>query len=213
MTEYHTHFVFAAGILTISACLVLRSFFMFMVLGSQVAYRRRFPRAAGVWLVVPSMLLAAVLLVVSSFLQIGLWAAVLNTAILFAILASVAAVAPRDPAAPSLVEVDPHVVARQQAVAVGEQEVGGGRGSRALVAAAGELEACVIVRREGQREVRPPRGGGDEPERLVARAVVGDDHFEAAIDPLLDGDRFQTAREVLRTLIGGDDDGDVGRHG
>lgn len=75
--DYNTHFVFAAGILTISACLTLHSFFMFMVLQSQVAFRRRFPGAAGVGLVMPSMLIAAVLLVVSTFLQIGLWAVVL----------------------------------------------------------------------------------------------------------------------------------------
>ena len=75
--DYHTHYMFTAGILTISACLTLHSFFMFVVLQSQVVFRRRFPRAAGVGLVMPSMLMATVLLVVSTFLQIGIWAVVL----------------------------------------------------------------------------------------------------------------------------------------
>ena len=77
MIDYHIHIVLAAGVLTISACLALHSFFMFIVLESQVAFRRRFPRAAGAVLFMPSMLLAAVLLVASSFLQIGLWSIVL----------------------------------------------------------------------------------------------------------------------------------------
>ena len=71
MIDYHSHFVFAMGLLTISACLALQSFFMFMALETQVAFRRRFPRTTGMRLVVPSLLLAAVLLVVASFLQIG----------------------------------------------------------------------------------------------------------------------------------------------
>jgi hypothetical protein len=77
MADYHVHVVTAVGLLTICACLALHSSFIFLVLEAQVAYRRWFPRAAGVWLVVPSMLMAAVLLVVSSFQQIGLWAIVL----------------------------------------------------------------------------------------------------------------------------------------
>ncbi|MEX0669906.1 MAG: hypothetical protein WD060_05570 [Pirellulales bacterium] len=77
MLDYLLHFVFAIGLLTTSACLALHCFFMFMVLRSQVTFRRRFPNASGAGLVVPSMLLAAVILVVSSFLQIGIWAAVL----------------------------------------------------------------------------------------------------------------------------------------
>lgn len=76
MLDYHTHFVFAVGILTISACLALHSFVMFVVLQSQVAFRKRFPRAAGIKLVMPSMLIPAVLLVFSTFVQIALWAVV-----------------------------------------------------------------------------------------------------------------------------------------
>ena len=77
MNDYRAHFVFAMGILTLSVCLALHSFVMFLVLQSQAALRRAFPQAAGLGLVMSSMLTAAVLLVVSSFLQIGIWAVVL----------------------------------------------------------------------------------------------------------------------------------------
>lgn len=77
MNDYRAHFVFATGIFTLSVCLSLHSFFMFMVLQSQAAFRRTFPQAAGLGLMMSSMLTAAVLLVVSSFLQIGIWALVL----------------------------------------------------------------------------------------------------------------------------------------
>jgi hypothetical protein len=69
--------VAAAAMLTISACLVIHAFVLFGVLRMQIAFRRRFPGARGVRLVVPSILLATVLLVMSSFVQIGIWAAVL----------------------------------------------------------------------------------------------------------------------------------------
>ena len=77
MIDYHLHYVFAIGLLTISACLAIHCFFMFMALRSQVAFRRWFPQASGAGLVVPSMLAATALLVVSTFLQIGIWAIVL----------------------------------------------------------------------------------------------------------------------------------------
>lgn len=77
MTDYHLHYVFTIGLLTISVCLTLHCFFMFMALRSQVGFRCRFPDASGAGLVVPSMLLAVTLLVVSTFLQIGIWAGVL----------------------------------------------------------------------------------------------------------------------------------------
>jgi glucan phosphoethanolaminetransferase (alkaline phosphatase superfamily) len=67
----------AAAILTIAVCLVIHAFVLFGVLRWQVRFRRRFPAARGVWLVVPSILLATVMLVASSFLQIVIWAAVL----------------------------------------------------------------------------------------------------------------------------------------
>ena len=77
MIDYRIHVVFAAGVMTIMACLVLHSFFMFLVLESQVAFRRWFPSAARARIVMPPMLLATALLVISSFLQIGLWSIVL----------------------------------------------------------------------------------------------------------------------------------------
>lgn len=66
-----------AAILTIAVCLVIHAFVLFGVLRWQLRFRRRFPAARGVWLVVPSILLATVMLVASSFLQIVIWAAVL----------------------------------------------------------------------------------------------------------------------------------------
>jgi hypothetical protein len=70
--------VLAAGMLTMALCLVIHSVFMFLVLRSQIAFRTRFPRAAGFALVVPTILLATVLMVVSSILQILVWFGVLH---------------------------------------------------------------------------------------------------------------------------------------
>ncbi|MFM8435854.1 MAG: hypothetical protein ACKOBP_11040, partial [Planctomycetia bacterium] len=67
----------AAAVLTIVVCLVIHAFVLFGVLRWQVLFRRRFPQARGAWLVVPSILMATVMLVASSFVQIGIWAAVL----------------------------------------------------------------------------------------------------------------------------------------
>lgn len=76
MIGLNLHHVFAMGLLTISACLTLHCFFISLVLRSQVALRRRFPNASAAALVVPAMLLPAALLVISSFLQIGIWSIV-----------------------------------------------------------------------------------------------------------------------------------------
>ena len=66
--------VIAAGIVTMSPCLSIHALFMFAVLRSQVHFRKRFPRVTGIGLIVPSILLATVLIVVSSILQIAIWA-------------------------------------------------------------------------------------------------------------------------------------------
>jgi hypothetical protein len=78
VNDYHACIVFAVGMAAIGACLALHSFFMFLVLEAQMVFRLRYPRARGAWLVIPSMLMAGTLLVVSCFLQIGLWAIVLG---------------------------------------------------------------------------------------------------------------------------------------
>ena len=67
----------AAALLTIVVCLVIHTFVIFGVLRWELGFRRRFPSARGAWLVVPSILLATVMLVASSFVQIGIWSAVL----------------------------------------------------------------------------------------------------------------------------------------
>jgi hypothetical protein len=77
MPDYHLHLVFATGLATLGVSLILHCFFMFMALRAQIAFRTWFPAAKGAGLVVPSMLLPAALLVISSFLQIGIWAVVL----------------------------------------------------------------------------------------------------------------------------------------
>lgn len=66
-----------AALGTIAVCLVIHAFVLFGVLRSQIAFRRRFPAARRAWLMVPSILLATVMLLASSFLQIGILAAVL----------------------------------------------------------------------------------------------------------------------------------------
>ena len=65
-----------AGILTMSLCLSIHALFMFAVLRSQVHFRHRFPKVTGISLVVPSILLATVLIVISSVLQIAIWAGI-----------------------------------------------------------------------------------------------------------------------------------------
>lgn len=70
------HPVFLTGIAVLASCLALHSFFIYLVVESEIAFRNRFPGATGIWLVVPSLLIAAVLLVLSSFLQIGIWSVV-----------------------------------------------------------------------------------------------------------------------------------------
>jgi hypothetical protein len=77
------------------------------------------------------------------------------------------------------------MVPRQDAIAVGEQNVWRRRCGHALVPAAGQAEACVRVRGEGQGEIGPPREVRDHTERFVARPIVGDDDLEAAGDALL----------------------------
>lgn len=65
-----------AGILTMSLCLSIHALFMFAVLRSQVHFRKRFPKVTGISLVVPSILLATVLIVISSVLQIAIWSGI-----------------------------------------------------------------------------------------------------------------------------------------
>lgn len=69
--------VTVAALLTIAFCLVLHAFMLFGVLRLQAALRRWWPTATGGRLVVTSVLLATVPLVVSTFLQIAIWAGVL----------------------------------------------------------------------------------------------------------------------------------------
>jgi hypothetical protein len=66
--------VIVAGVVTMGLCLSIHALFMFAVLRSQMYFRRRLPTLTGIGLVVPSILLATVLIVISSTLQIMIWA-------------------------------------------------------------------------------------------------------------------------------------------
>jgi ABC-type spermidine/putrescine transport system permease subunit II len=68
--------VILVGILTMALCLSIHALFMFAVLRSHVHFRKRFSKVTGIGLVVPSILLATVLIVVSSLLQIIVWAGI-----------------------------------------------------------------------------------------------------------------------------------------
>ena len=65
------------GIATLAVCLVVHAFFIFRVMQQQVAFRARMPDARGATLIVTSILLATLTIVLSCFIQIMLWSAVL----------------------------------------------------------------------------------------------------------------------------------------
>ena len=65
--------VIAAGALVMALCLSIHALFMFAVLKSQVEFRRRFPRLGGIRLIVSSILLATILFILSSLIQILIW--------------------------------------------------------------------------------------------------------------------------------------------
>ena len=66
--------VLAAGVLALAMCLSIHAIFMFVVLRSQMRFRRWFPAASGVGLIVPSILLATIQTMVSTLVQIIIWA-------------------------------------------------------------------------------------------------------------------------------------------
>jgi len=61
-----------------AACLVVHAAFMFLVIRSHVAFRGRFPGIRGLPLIMPTILLATVLMAASSMLQILIWFGVLR---------------------------------------------------------------------------------------------------------------------------------------
>lgn len=66
--------VIVVGIITMGLCLSIHALFMFAVLRSQVHFRTRFSKLSGISLVVPSILIATVLIIASSTAQIMIWA-------------------------------------------------------------------------------------------------------------------------------------------
>jgi hypothetical protein len=59
------------------------------------------------------------------------------------------------------------VIAGQDAIAIGEQQIRGRRGRHALVATPSQAKPGVVVRREREREVHPAGRGGNQPQGLV----------------------------------------------
>jgi hypothetical protein len=70
--------VLVAGMLTMAACLVVHAAFMFLVIRSHVVLRGRFPGIRGLPLIMPTILLATVLMAASSMLQVLIWFGVLH---------------------------------------------------------------------------------------------------------------------------------------
>jgi len=70
--------VIALGVLLVGVNLTIHACFMFLILKSQVWLKNGIlAKAGGLALLVPSILLATVLIAVSSFIQVVLWALVL----------------------------------------------------------------------------------------------------------------------------------------
>lgn len=62
---------------TIGVCMTIHVVFMFLILRFQVAFRGRFPRAHGLSLIAPTILVATGLMTLSSHIQVMLWAGVM----------------------------------------------------------------------------------------------------------------------------------------
>ena len=76
--ERESVFALATGVLLVGVSLVIHAFFMFMILKAQITLRDRvLPKASGVSLLMPSILLATVFIAISSFIQVLLWSWVL----------------------------------------------------------------------------------------------------------------------------------------
>lgn len=76
--ESQTALVILLGVLLVGASLTIHAFFMFMILKAQIRLKNGvLSKASGALLLIPSILLATVLIAVSSFAQVILWAWVL----------------------------------------------------------------------------------------------------------------------------------------
>lgn len=74
-TDFMTAAVVALG--TIALCMTIHVVFMFFILRIQVAFRRRFPGAHGLGLIVPTILMAVGLMTLSGHIQVLVWAGVM----------------------------------------------------------------------------------------------------------------------------------------
>jgi len=67
-------FVLFCGILTMCISLIIHSFFLSLTLQTQIKFMKSYPNAIGFSLIMPSILLSTFLFVVSSVIQILIWA-------------------------------------------------------------------------------------------------------------------------------------------
>lgn len=76
--ESQTVVVLCIGVLLVGVSLTIHACFMFLILKSQIWLKHRLlPQASGMTLLVPSIVLATVLIAVSSFIEACVWAGVL----------------------------------------------------------------------------------------------------------------------------------------
>ena len=75
--EWEAIWVMVGGAVTMGFCLSLHTVLMFVVLRWQIWFRRTWPLTGGILLLMPSVLLATLVMVLSSAIQIMLWGGML----------------------------------------------------------------------------------------------------------------------------------------
>lgn len=111
-------------------------------------------------------------------------------------------IAGADDSRPPRAEMPFQVMGREQAVAVGEQQIGAATGSHSVVAAERHSETLVFMRGEPDWELGFARELVKDFVSSVLRSVVDDDDFKAAIHVDLLRERSQRPLEVARPFEG-----------
>ena len=109
-------------------------------------------------------------------------------------------VAGHHPAPAPRAEVGREMFGGQDAIAVGKEQVRRRRCRHAFIAATRETKTVVSVRRERERIGQAFAGVCQKPQRLILRAVIGDDDFEASFDTTLGGERSQASPQMAGTF-------------
>src|SRR5258708_6220101 len=86
-------------------------------------------------------------------------------------------------------QMDRHVIRRQYAIAIDEEQIRRHRRLRPFVAAARYLKRGVLMRREIDREIDAAAKLCDDLGRFIRRAVVGHHDLDLSLDSPLPGDR------------------------